>query len=675
MKKIDFHIHTKASTQDASFDFCQSKLNEYIEAADLDCIAIVNHNLFDRVQFEGIRSQITIPVFPGIEVDLGVGQILVISDGLNLDDFEKRCAQVSANCLNDGKINDLAEFKSVFGDLSRYILIPHYEKKPAIDNETLRGLSSHVTAGEVSSPKKFMYCIKNDGRLVPVYFSDCRIKPDLFPFPTRQTFLACGEVGFNAIKECLRDKSKVALSKDDGNKLFQVFGNGQQLSTGLNVVLGDRSSGKSHTLEAIKEQFPDAHYIKQFALVARNEDEDGKRFNHYLSKKQGLFSKDYLLSLQQVIEDVLDIDLEEDERSIEQYVSTLLEFAKERERHDSFSKARIYSEDLFSDRNQKGLQDLIASTKNLISNIEFREIVDKHIERENLISLYLNLMSIYAEREEIRLKKAWVNDLTQIIKEKLQFRSAAPRIADVDLYSVALNKRKVKKFALIAILARSPGTPLRKQKRGFVVVAEVGPFGGAGEIKSTIKRQAAFSQAFAVYNDPYKFLQELKSIGDSLAPANFSKCFVKITYRILNKDGFDASGGERSEFFLLDEIEGANQHDMLLIDEPESSFDNKFLKEDVNAIIKEISSKMPVVLVTHNNTVGASIKPDYLLCTRKELEDGKVKWRIYSGYPTSKDLISPDGKALSTWDVMMGSLEAGSVAYEERRQSYENLKN
>ena len=457
-----------------------------------------------------------------------------------------------------------------------------------------------------------MYCIKSDERLVPVYFSDCRMKTDLSPLPTRQTFLGCNEVSFNAIKECLRDKSKVALSEGHGNKLFQVFENGQQLSTGLNVVLGDRSSGKTHNLEAIKRQFPSAHYIRQFALVARNEEEDEKRFNHYLSQKQGLFSKDYLSGLQRVIEEVLDIDLKEDERSVEDYVSTILEFAKETEKHDSFSKAKIYAEDLFPDRNQKGLQDLIASAKNLISNIEFRETVDKHIERENLVSLHVDLMSIYASREEIRLKKAWVNDLTQNIKAKLQIRSAAPRIADVDLYAVALNKRKVDRFIKLAHLARSPRTPLRKQKRGFSVVAEVGPFSGAGELRSVIKRQVAFSSAFETYGDPYRYLQKLKSMGDPVAPADFSRFYVKIDFRILNKDGFDASGGERSEFFLLDEIERANEHDMLLIDEPESSFDNNFLKEDVNEIIKEMSRKMPVVLVTHNNTVGASIKPDYL---------------------------------------------------------------
>lgn len=206
------------------------------------------------------------------------------------------------------------------------------------------------------------------------------------------------------------------------------------------------------------------------------------------------------------------------------------------------------------------------------------------------------------------------------------------------------------------------------------MVANVGPFTGAGELGAAIRRQIAFSNAFKVYDNPYEFLQELKSIGGQLEQADFSKCFVKIGYQILNKDGFGASGGERSEFFLLDAIEGANEHEMLLIDEPESSFDNNFLNEDVNAIIKDLSRKMPVVVVTHNNTVGASIKPDYLLCTKKELEDKRLSWRTYAGYPTSKVLTSPDGKSVKTWDVLMGNLEAGSAAYEERRQSYENLR-
>ncbi len=143
----------------------------------------------------------------------------------------------------------------------------------------------------------------------------------------------------------------------------------------------------------------------------------------------------------------------------------------------------------------------------------------------------------------------------------------------------------------------------------------------------------------------------------------------------MNKDGFKISGGERSEFNLLQEIQDAQKFDILLIDEPESSFDNIFLCKEVNELIKDISKHMPVVIVTHNSTVGASIKPDFLLFTKKEVADDGIRYRIYSGFPTSNQLMCVDGNAVSNREVTLGCLEAGQEAYEERRRGYEDLKN
>jgi len=113
---------------------------------------------------------------------------------------------------------------------------------------------------------------------------------------------------------------------------------------------------------------------------------------------------------------------------------------------------------------------------------------------------------------------------------------------------------------------------------------------------------------------------------------------------------------------------------MLLIDEPESSFDNIILLEQVNNLIKQISREMPVVLVTHNNTVGASIQPDYLLLTTKEYEEEEVKYRLYSGFPSTTVLTDVDGRTVKTRDVLLGCLEAGADAYNERRITYENIE-
>ena len=162
---------------------------------------------------------------------------------------------------------------------------------------------------------------------------------------------------------------------------------------------------------------------------------------------------------------------------------------------------------------------------------------------------------------------------------------------------------------------------------------------------------------------------------ESLPRSELYKLFVKIGYRILNKDGFEVSGGERSEFRLLQEIADAQNYDILLIDEPESSFDNLFLNSNVNQLLKDISEVMPVVVVTHNSTVGASVGADYVLYTSKELEQGKTAYRIYSGHPTDKHLFSTDGKVINSHGVMLDSLEAGIAPYESRRKGYEAIKN
>lgn len=112
---------------------------------------------------------------------------------------------------------------------------------------------------------------------------------------------------------------------------------------------------------------------------------------------------------------------------------------------------------------------------------------------------------------------------------------------------------------------------------------------------------------------------------------------------------------------------------MLLIDEPESSFDNIFLKEKVNHIIKELSRTMPVIIVTHNNTVGESIKPDFIIHT-KRITDGVVRFERYCGLPSDKFLESSSGETIKNIDVIMDCLEAGQEAYDERKNDYEILK-
>jgi len=117
----------------------------------------------------------------------------------------------------------VSKLKRIFPDLSKYILIPHYDKKPSIKEEIIIKLKRFITAGEVASPKKFNYCIKNADSLVPVCFSDIRIDDRLSSFPTRKTYIDAADVSFVAIRMCLGDRNKVFLSRKDGHHFFDAL--------------------------------------------------------------------------------------------------------------------------------------------------------------------------------------------------------------------------------------------------------------------------------------------------------------------------------------------------------------------------------------------------------------------------------------------------------------------
>ena len=237
-----------------------------------------------------------------------------------------------------------------------------------------------------------------------------------------------------------------------------------------------------------------------------------------------------------------------------------------------------------------------------------------------------------------------------------------------------MDAKRVERFTQIVEFLKKESVIFEDGLQGYRIEVTSSPFLGAGEIKQASRVQTSFVKAFARYQSPYEYLRELLS-DESLSQAALYRLFAKITYRTLNKDGYEVSGGERSEFRLLQEIADAQNFDLLLVDEPESSFDNLFLKSDVCKLLKAISETMPVVVVTHNSTIGASIGADYLLYARKEMENGQVVYRTYSGYPSDRILLSVDGKSIKCHASVMDSLWRRELLPTRREaQGYEAIK-
>ncbi|MGR5324466.1 hypothetical protein ACP3VW_11595 [Vibrio sp. DNB22_17_1] len=675
MKKIDLHIHTIVTPSDPHFDYSLDTLKRYVSDSCIDCIAITNHNKFDKDQFVAIQEELTDTiVFPGIEVDLEGGHILMIADNIDLENFSSKCSLVTQDIPDAESCIDYERFIEIFEDLNQYIIIPHIDKSPPIKKPTLHKLGDAIDCGEVQSVKKFLYAL-NGGGLPPVLFSDMRAKRGLENLPIRQTYVDIGELTHSSLKRALRDSDKLALTESEGNRFFQVLDDGLEISTGLNVLLGQRSSGKSHKLNEIFNSDSEERikYIKQFELLERSDSDDESKFESKLRDGKAHYISEYLKEFKLVVDDVQNINTSRSEKSVGNYLESLKKFAENQDRHDSFSSTTLFSEEQYKPTSLSSIEELIKSVRNILDNTNYKDIIEQNIERDSLIKLFKALVLEHNREFKLNSQKLYVNSIIRDAQSQLNVQSATAPISEVDLYQVALERKSLAKFESIVSSIKGSSQESIESLYGYNIVARKEPYKGANDLRRNNGNKGRFSDAFSKYDNAYDFLQELKDI-DSIDKSKLHTFFCDINYEVLNSLGYKVSGGERSEFRLLQNINDAYNYDMLLIDEPESSFDNVFLLNKVNKIIKDLSKKMPVILVTHNNTVGASINPDYLLYTRKDVIDGNVNYNIFYGHPTDKVLHSLNGQTQPNYDVIINCLEAGPEPYKVRGESYEAIK-
>lgn len=672
MKKVDLHIHTIATAKDADFTFDMDKMQLYVQISKLDAIAITNHNMFDKEQFNNIKEKLNITVFPGVEVDIENAHMIVITDESDLDIFVEQCNQLKEKMEDGRQFISFDEFISIFNNYEQYLLIPHYKKKPALQQQIIKKFGKNIICGEVDSIKKFCTLKKQEDDLVPILSSDVRIKKDLDVFPTRHTFLDIDDTTLKSVKYALMDKTRVYITESKNDNEFIFTQDGLVASTKLNVIIGKRSSGKTHTLEIIKKTFDncDIKYIKQFEITEKSGSE---KFEEITRKGYEKITNDYITPINELISNILEIDLNADISELENYHSALISRAISCERNDVFSKTSLFNEITFDVKTNKELEELINAIKVLLDNETYREIIETNIKKESLQALLAKLIIIYRnEQLDVNLKKE-VDKLVKSIQKKLELKSSVDTIPQIDFYSIMKNRLIANRFNEDLKKIKEKSDIFKGDYQRFKIIATKSPYKNVSEMKDGANiTTGSFKDTFDKFyrKDSFKYIKQLKE--DGVALDKLGKTLVEIKYKVINQKGTEISGGEKAEFNLLKELDDAKNYDILLLDEPESSFDNPYIKENINTLIKDISNKTPVFVVTHNNTLGISNKADKIIYTM--YNDKEHKYEVYVGNFTDTMLIDKDGKKIKTYDVIVSCMEAGVDAYEERSKIYENLK-
>lgn len=217
-------------------------------------------------------------------------------------------------------------------------------------------------------------------------------------------------------------------------------------------------------------------------------------------------------------------------------------------------------------------------------------------------------------------------------------------------------------------------TTLKNERiHGYQVQVSIAPYMSASEFQQEIKTSVAVKDdLMKAYQARCftKFLNILKNKA-FYNEANLAEYLVRKEVKLLDSDGVPASGGQAVGFALMLRLNEAKMKPIILIDEPESSLDNAYIRSELNQALRNLANHSMVVVITHNSTLGTLLEPDYLVVTSKS-SDGK--YSIMSGEFSSRIIRDTlNGIEEQSHDKFIEAMESGIDAFIKKGVIYENL--
>lgn len=687
MNRIDFHIHTVETASDSSgFNFDIEVLKDYVEGAHLAAIAITNHNGFYRDNYDQVSKALDIAVFPGAEINVtklsGFGHVIIVADPADIDDFASGMATLAGECPGSSDHMSWERVVELFPKISNWLIIPHYKKSKKLDSATLSHIQSTTgyDALEVANAKKWL--VERDGADAPlVVFSDCRPglrMPDEDPddnirrYAYGYTYLQCNEMSFSSIKAAFANANNVEIFPTDRD--FEILPEALPASRRMNVILGERSSGKTFTLKRILDAYEpeDRLYIEQFEITNKAKKDI---FDKNVAEEDSVFFDNYFNALQDAINHYTQFDQGACEDAVRAYCTALVQFAAAPT--DRYSERPIYNADEFtyekSDAVEASDVKLRKAARELADGGKRPDVVKEYVDPNTLRALDSRLRELMKQARTARWQKKQCDAAVAEIKKELCKKSARKPLPQADQLREYF-KYCYREKRLVEVLD-ALATPLdlkSDEEYKYLKKRTRQMYSNATEARKgcglTLPSGTDVAGLFGAKVTSAKRLAVIRSFDATVQTAACRLLFNIKSRIVLNDESSAAlSGGQRAEYLLLHRIAAAAGKDVVLIDEPESSFDNPFLNHDVITLLNDVAEHATVFLVTHNNTLGVSLLPDCIIYTEKTKSG---EYRVYSGELSATKLIDAYGNTCDRKEVMLDTMEAGRIAYLERRTHY-----
>ena len=687
--KLDLHIHTlpNKTINEPEFEFDLEALDKFVNVNKLNCIAITNHNFFNYENFDIINNHFKDKclILPGIEISLESGHILLIGECnkvtfKNLEKISDKISELNVDKDPSFYIN-IDDFLKI-ENLNDFIVIPHYLKDPIIPSNILPKIKNLITAYEVSSQSKFFKVFKNETNIVPVIFSDFRAKhyDKKFQYTGKYIYLKLddNQTSFKNIKNALSFKKNVSLTSDNEDNIFDIYGDKVKAYNGINVLLGKRSSGKTWLLNSINEQFQNntsinnnqVLYIEQFEIT------NDENFQTEINLEATSDIKNFLKRLVEIFS-YIETNVNKDTKTqLGIYVKTLKLYS-ENFKQDIFSKSHLFNYNDIPEINSDEIKKILKSVyvlKN--STVEYKTIITNYISEEDLEHLSIELRQKY---KKIFIQNYIIKEVNSILKNissYLENKSTTTAIKECNFRQIIKELYIKKKFNNLINNFKERNIKevivFDKFKKIVKVFKENNKKNK--KLKLGISKNTICDELFD--KDPFSnFLSALDNdLTKNKTKEDLAYLFLNFDIKVTDLYDLDLSGGQKSEFKLLNKIQNHNNYDVILIDEIENSFDNPFINEKINYYLKDIAKNSVIFISTHNNNIGVNLDPDYYIYCRSYVENGEKKFQKFYGKKSNIVLKDNNNNEISLNEVLIKTMEASEEAYEQRKPKY-NLKN
>ena len=622
VKKIDFHIHTVSSHKDYDFSYSPEWLKKYVRAAELDAIAITNHDLFDESNFKQIQYDLpNTKVFPGIELSLEEGHVNIIfpeEDSPNLVHFSEWLS--TQNLGQNGKVST-EDFCTHMSNWENGIYIFELGKSNAL-----------------SVPEKL------------------------------ESICSVGGVA-NQLN-CLMDKTKVGINLRYLRDVIDI--ENHTVSTGLNLIVGKRGTGKTNFLETIKKyyDYEDIYEIAQFETSNAN-DFIKKQRTEQGKNALDIWKKRYDTQFS-AIQDYLKNNEEDFNQDVEKFVESVKQFAKDSTTSNSTSKYQLIKESNLEEISTKNLETHLHKLLDLINSPDLWELLSNSVEKRRVfVETYSEVRNLFVQKQQNNKVREKVNDILGSVKKIVQSKTGITPVVDCE-FSKIIQKHQIEKEINNFMQKIICNTELKKEKiYGYQIIVKLSPFINATQFRKDRTSEAVQDDLIVPYKSGQyiTFLRNLKK-RSFFNPSILEEYLLHLEVNLLDSDGVPASGGQAVGFALMMRLEEAKTKPIILIDEPEASLDNEYIRKELRDAIRNLSASSTVFVVTHNSTLGALLEPDYLIVTTKDKEKG---YRVLTGEFSSHLISTKSDTTESSYEKFVEAMEAGIETYKKKGEIYESL--